>query len=232
MGKETVKAVQQETDFTIVAQLEHKDDLAAAISNHQAEIVIDFTSAEAVFDNALTIIESGAHPVIGTTGLLPQQIKELQKRSAEKKLGGIIAPNFSISAVLMMRFAREAARYLPHVEIIELHHDGKLDSPSGTAIKTAEMIAETRDARVIFNHNGVKETIPGARGALHHGIPIHAIRLPGIVANQEIIFGGKSETLEISHTSIHREAFMPGVILACRKVTHLDHLVYGLENIL
>lgn len=230
MGQEAVKTVQQEPGFELVAQIGRNDDLTAAIKKTNAQIVIDFTNAAAVFENTLMIINAGAHPVIGASGLTTQQITELQQICADKKLGGIIAPNFCVGAVLMMKFARDAAKYLPDVEIIEMHHDGKLDSPSGTAMKTAEMIAEVRKNNSVVKQ--IHETIPGARGATSHNIPIHAVRLPGLVANQEVIFGNQGETLTLRHNTINREAFMPGVRLACKKVLQLDKLIYGLEQVL
>jgi 4-hydroxy-tetrahydrodipicolinate reductase len=213
MGQETAKAVTNDPELQLVAQTGRGDDLAQTIIKAQAQIVIDFTIPKAGYDNAVTIINSGAHPVIGTTGLKPEQIADLQQRCAQKKLGGIVAPNFAIGVILMMQFSEQAAKYFSAAEIIELHHPGKLDKPSGTAIKTVEMITK-------------------ARGTAKPDIPIHSVRLPGIVANQEVLFGGLGETLRISQTTIHREAFMPGVLLACKKVLQLDHLVYGLEHLL
>jgi len=154
----------------------------------------------------------------------------LQQRCAEKKLGGIIVPNFSISAVLMMQFAALASRYLTEVEIIEIHHQQKLDAPSGTALKTAEMIANAR--RGSKNHLALKELVPGARGAVHQDVNIHSLRLPGVLARQQVIFGNKGETLTITHDSIDRASFMPGVILACQGVVKLQSLQYGLEYLL
>lgn len=230
MGQEAVKAIQNDSELTLVAQTGRADNLAEKIKSSGAEIVIDFTSPQSAFENTLTIINAGAHPVIGTTGIKPEQIKQLQKLAAEKKLGGIIAPNFCIGAVLMMQFAQTAARYYNDVEIIESHHTGKLDAPSGTAVKTAEMIAKNRKAEP--ERKSIHENITGSRGALYQGVPIHAIRLPGFVASQDVIFGGLGETLSIRHNTINRESFMPGVILACKKVPQLSELVYGLENIL
>lgn len=230
MGREAVKMVQQEKEFNLVAQTGGNDDLSSIIKKTHAQIVIDFTNATVVFENAVNIINAGAHPVIGTSGLTAQQVATLQTMLKSRKRGGIIAPNFCIGAILMMKFAREAARYLPDVEIIEMHHEGKLDAPSGTAIKTAEMIAEVRKNSPTIKH--IHETIPGSRGAMSHGIPIHAVRLPGMVANQEVIFGNQGETLTLRHNTINRESFMPGVKLACKKVLELDQLIYGLEHLL
>jgi len=230
MGQTTAATIEQEAGFNLVAALDHTDDLKTTIENTQADVVIDFTTAAAVYNNAQTIIRANVRPVIGTSGLLPEQISALQQQCQKQQLGGIIVPNFSIGAVLMMQYAENAAKYLPNVEIIELHHDGKADSPSGTALKTADMIAAKRRENPPIKQN--RETIPGARGATHHNIPIHAIRLPGLVAHQEVIFGGVGETLKIRHDSIHRECFMPGVVLACKKVMELKELVYGLESVI
>jgi 4-hydroxy-tetrahydrodipicolinate reductase len=235
MGQETVKAITQYPQlFQLVGQNHSSDQLVENIKNSQAQVVVDFTNATSGYENTKTIIESGAHPVIGTSGFTQEQVHALQQLSKAKKLGGIIAPNFSIGAVLMMKFAQEAARYFPQVEIIELHHDAKQDSPSGTAIKTAEMMNAVRNAASTPASIKVeeKQIIPGARGANLNGVAIHSVRLPGLVAHQEVIFGGTAETLTIRHDTIHREAFMPGVCLACQKVIELDELVYGLEGIL
>ncbi|MGQ3892495.1 4-hydroxy-tetrahydrodipicolinate reductase [Legionella sp. CNM-4043-24] len=230
MGALACQTLQQHPDFELVAQLSRKDDLRAAIDETAASIVVDLTRADSAWDNTLTIIEAGAHPVIGTSGLLPEQIAHLRTRCEAKRLGGIIAPNFSIGAVLMMRFAAMAARYLPDVEIIEAHHQQKYDAPSGTAMKTAELIADAR--RVQQEHHQGHELIPGARGAAHHGVPVHSLRLPGVVARQDVIFGSVGETLTLSHNSIDRLSFMPGIVLCCQKVSGLQTLYYGMDNLL
>lgn len=231
MGQQTVKALADSSpELELVGTLDRNGDLATEIKKSRAQVVIDFTNAEVVFKNTETIIESGACPVIGTSGLLKDQIQALQKRSLVLKRGGIIAPNFSLGAVLLMKYAANIAKYFPQVEIIEMHHAQKLDSPSGTAIRTAELIAKERSSAK--QNARSLETIPGARGATYEDIPIHAVRLPGLIASQQIIFGGLGETLTLRHDTIDRQSFMSGVILACRKVLELDHLVYGLENIL
>lgn len=227
MGQVTVDAVSAAPDLELVAALDHQDNLAKAIEQHSAQVVIDFTVPTTVYNNTKTIILCGAHPVIGTTGLTLDQIHELQKLSAEKALGGIIAPNFSLGAILMMRYAQDAARYFPDVEIIEMHHEKKIDAPSGTAAKTAEMIATTRNPK-----HTVSSDHQRARGDQHQGVTIHSVRLPGLFAHQCVLFGGIGETLTIRHDGMNRNAMMPGVILSCRKVMELNHLVYGLENIL
>ncbi len=230
MGQEVVKAINKENDLELVASLSRNNDLASAIKSTGADVVVDFTSADSAYQNCTTIIEQGAHPVIGTTGFYPSQIQTLQELSEAKHLGGIIAPNFSIGAILLMRCAQQVIHYFPHVEIIELHHNGKVDAPSGTAIKTAEMISSKQEKTVSLVKE--KELLTGARGAVKNGIHIHSVRLPGLVAHEEVIFGDVGQSLTLRHDTYHREAFMPGVILACRKVPELKKLVYGLENLL
>ncbi len=230
MGKESVKAVSEDPDLDLVAQTDLGDNLPGEISQTKAQVVVDFTTAAAAMKNAGCIIESGARPVIGTSGLLPEQVAELQKLCNKQNLGGIIVPNFAIGAVLMMKYSQDAAKYFPHVEVIEMHHDRKADAPSGTAIKTANLLAESRGSAPPSVDE--KEILSGARGANAEDICIHSVRLPGLVAHQEVIFGGQSQTLTIRHDSIHRDSFMPGVCLACKKVMDLNELVYGLEHLL
>jgi 4-hydroxy-tetrahydrodipicolinate reductase len=229
MGQESVKAIQKDPELTLAGQVDRGEDLTAKIKDSLADVVLDFTTAEAVYANSLAIIKARVHPVIGTSGLMPEQITELQSLCTQQRLGGIIAPNFSLGAILMMKFAHIAARYLPQVEIIEYHHNGKADSPSGTSMRTAQLIAEGRLTSPAPIPQ--RETIPGARGAAHYGVPIHSIRLPGVMAYQDVIFGEMGETFTLQHRSIQRESLMPGVLLACKQVQHLDHLVYGMENL-
>lgn len=230
MGALTCKTIIDHPDFQLAAGLIHGDHLERAIAETKAQIVIDLTRADCVYENSLSIIKCGAHPIIGTTGLLDEEIQTLRALCEEQQLGGIIAPNFSISAILMMRFAAQAARIFPEVEIIEVHHQQKLDAPSGTALKTADMIAASRcNAK---NKLSLKELLPGARGAIHHDINIHSLRLPGVLARQQVIFGNLGETLTITHDSIDRSSFMPGIILACERVQALKTLYYGLEQLI
>jgi len=230
MGALACVTIDNHPDFQLVAALGRQDNLQQAISTTKAQIVIDLTRADCVYENSLTIIKAGAHPVIGTSGLHDQQMRVLTDLCTEQTLGGIIVPNFSISAVLMMQFAAIAARYLSEVEIIEIHHQQKLDAPSGTAMKTAEMIATARRSKK--NQLALKELVPGARGGLHHDVSIHSLRLPGVLARQQIIFGNTGETLTIAHDSIDRQSFMPGLILACQGVQTIATLYYGLEHLL
>ncbi|KTD34638.1 dihydrodipicolinate reductase [Legionella moravica] len=230
MGSLACETLANHPAFELVAQLTKQDNLSQAIKNTNAQIVVDLTRADCVYDNAQTIIQHGASPVIGTSGLISSQIKELTAACESRQLGGIIVPNFSIGAVLMMTFAAKASEYLSEVEIIETHHQQKLDAPSGTALKTAEMIAAARKNKK--NTLELKELITGARGGSHHDINIHSLRLPGVLARQEVLFGNLGETLSITHDSIDRRCFMPGVLLACQKVRGLNTLVYGLEHLL
>ena len=228
MGAVTQTSIADQPDLTLVAGIGRSDDLTATIQNTRADVVVDFTLPDAVFDNAQTLIAAGARPVIGTSGLTPQQIEQLATQCQQKKLGGIIAPNFSLGAVLMMKYAKDAARYFPDAEIIEMHHEQKVDAPSGTATKTAQMMTE---ARSTHDENTVPSQDP-ARGDHQHGVTIHSVRLPGLFAHQTVLFGGDGETLTIRHDGLARHSIMPGVFLACRQVMTLDHLVYGLENLL
>lgn len=230
MGQTTAKFIQTDQTLDLVGETSGKDDLKKTILTSKADIVIDFTNAAVVYKNTKKIISAGARPVIGTSGLLPEQINELQQLCAEKKLGGIIAPNFCIGALLMMRFAEQAAQYFSECEIIETHHENKLDAPSATAIKTAELIHSARKKPPSIKK--VHETLRGARGATKDQIPIHSLRLPGFLAKQNIIFGHLGGNLVIAHETIDRNAYMSGVLLACKKVMSLKKLVYGLETFL
>lgn len=206
MGQETVKAVEQEKELELVGQTDLGDDLAQAIKDKKAEVVIDFTVPKAVMKNIRTILAAGAHGVIGTTGLTDENLHEIKMLCDRFKVNCLVAPNFAIGAVLMMRFSKEAIKYMPQAEIIEFHHESKLDKPSGTAIRTGHLMGKD--------------------------VPIHSVRLPGLVAHQEVIFGGLGQTLTIRHDSLNRESFMPGIMMAVKRVKDLKGLVHGLENLL
>ncbi len=197
----------------------------------QTDVLVDFTNPQSVFKNAKCAISAGVIPILGTTGLDEAEISELRELADREKIGAFIAPNFAIGAILMMRFAQEAAKYFPNVEIIELHHDQKLDAPSGTALKTVEWISEVRKP-MVQGHPNEYEKITGARGGDVEGIHIHSVRLPGLIAHQEVIFGGLGQALTIRHDAYSRETYMPGVMLAIRKASNLTNLVIGLENFL
>lgn len=230
MGSEAVKAINNDSSLQLVAECDFGDDLAALIKSSGAQVVVDLTAASAGFSNTQIILNAGACPVIGTSGFQVEQVKELQALAAEKQLGGLIAPNFSIGAVLMMKFSAEAAKYLPDAEVIEAHSPQKEESPSGTGIRTVELIAAARTKAPVECSD--KELIEGARGAELHGVKLHSVRLPGVVAQQTVFFGGLSETLKIEHNSQHRESFMPGICLACKEVVKHSELVYGLEHLM
>jgi len=195
------------------------------------DVLVDFSPGAAAADHARRAIPRGVAPVIGGTGLSAEQINELSSLCEARGVGAVIAPNFAIGAVLMMEFARQAARYLPHAEVIELHHDRKRDAPSGTALKTAALIADVRGAAPA-PPVAEEELVAGARGGTSAGVRVHSVRLPGLVAHQEVIFGGPGQTLTIRHDSVSEESFMPGLLLAVRRVRSLPGLVYGLEKLL
>lgn len=204
-----------------------KEELAGL----QADVWIDFTTPKVAYENTRFALENGFAPVVGTTGFTPEQIEELTQLSRQKRLGGLIAPNFALGAVLLMQFAAQAAKYFPDVEIIELHHDNKKDAPSGTAIKTAELISKVRTSK----QQGAadeEESLAGARGAAFDGMRIHSVRLPGLVAHQEVIFGSQGEGLTLRHDSYDRVSFMTGVNLGIKEVVKRYELVYGLEHLL
>ena len=205
-----------------------KEALVAALT---ADVWIDFTIPAVALENIRFALENRIRPVVGTTGLSEGQINELKELAQAQQVGGLIAPNFAIGAVLMMEFAQKAAAYFPDVEVIELHHDQKLDAPSGTAIKTVELMAQTREEKR-QGHPAEEELLPGARGADYQGMKIHSVRLPGLVAHQEVLFGAPGEGLTLRHDSYDRQSFMTGVALGCRKVMPLTELVYGLDQLL
>jgi 4-hydroxy-tetrahydrodipicolinate reductase len=251
MGREVVKMVLEDAELALVAAIDTSagpvdagalvgkkecgvavaSDLAEALADSRPDVMVDFTTPQSAMSNTETAIRLGVRPVVGTTGFTPEQIAELDKQCAAQGLGGLIAPNFSIGAILMMKFAAAAAKYFPHVEIIEYHGDQKLDAPSGTSIKTAEWISQNRQELRQGNPKE-EETLEGARGGYYNGFRIHSVRLPGIFAQQEVIFGGFGQTLKIRHDSYDRAGYMPGVNTAIKKVMNLNRLVYGFEHLL
>ncbi|WP_426453612.1 4-hydroxy-tetrahydrodipicolinate reductase [Paenibacillus sp. S-38] len=209
--------------------VEVKGNLEAVLAETRPDVLVDFTTPHLAAGNTRLAIEYGVRPVMGTTGFTPEEIAELDKLCREKGIGGLIAPNFSIGAILMMKFAAEAAKYMPHLEIIEYHGDQKLDAPSGTAIKTAELISEARQELRQGNPDE-EETIEGSRGGYYNGFRIHSVRLPGVFAQQEVVFGAFGQTLKIRHDSYDRAGYMPGVNAAVKKVMTHTGLVYGFEH--
>ena len=218
-------ATEEEVDGVPVFQ--SKEDLIG----FEADVWVDFTTPKFAYENTRFALENGFAPVVGTTGFTPEEIQELTSLSEEKKLGGLIAPNFAIGAILLMQFAAQAAKYFPHLEIIELHHDKKKDAPSGTAVKTAELVSQTRTS-LQQGAADEEELMAGARGAAFDGFRIHSVRLPGLVAHQEVIFGAQGEGLTIRHDSYDRISFMSGVNLGIKEVVKREKLVYGLEHLL
>lgn len=206
-------------------------DAPRCLAETKPDVVIDFTNAAWTPTLAEAALSAGVRLVIGTTGLSAEFTDWLEREAAAKRVGAVVASNFAVGAVLMMHFARQAARFFDNAEIIELHHDQKVDSPSGTAKTTAEMMLAARE-RPFIHPESEKETVLGARGAELGGVAIHSVRLPGLVAHQEVIFGGLGQTLTIRHDTTGRESFMPGVIAATRAVMGLDRLVVGLDRLM
>jgi len=258
MGREVIKAVTNAEGMTLVGAVDRDPEymgrdagevagiepieipiindlqgtLVLATQEKIQGVMVDFTHPKTVYENVRTAIAYGVRPVVGTTGLSNEQIDDLTDFSKKASTGGIIAPNFSIGVILLQQAAIQASQYFDHVEIIELHHDRKADAPSGTAIKTAQMLAEMGKT---YNPAAVTETehIESARGAVSEAnIRIHSVRLPGLIAHQEVIFGSAGQIYTLRHDTTDRASFMPGVILAIRKVTELQSLIYGLEKVL
>lgn len=246
MGSEVCKKVWAEPDLELAGVVDRRDgavslgegvvfgidtDLVHCIENTKPDVVVDFTRPDVVMDNLRKVLSLGVRAVVGTTGFSDADLEEVDQLAKANNTALLIAPNFALGAVVMMKLACEAAKYFPNVEIIEKHHDNKLDAPSGTAIITAQKIAEVRKA-MRQGHPEERETMDGARGADFEGMRIHSVRLPGYVASQEVIFGGQGETLHISTDPVSRECYMPGVALGCRNIMDKVGLVYGLDKLL
>ena len=258
MGREVVKAVAQAKDMTLLGAIDRTPEhqgkdvgevagcgplevpivsdlqgmLVLATQEREQGVMVDFTHPNSVYENVRSAIAYGIRPVVGTTGLSVEQIQDLADFADKASTGALIIPNFSIGMVLLQQAAIQASQYFDHVEIIELHHNQKADAPSGTALQTAQLLAELGKT---FNPPSVEETekLPGARGSqAEEGIRIHSVRLPGLIAHQEVIFGASGQIYTLRHDTTDRSCYMPGVLLAIRKVTQLKSLVYGLEKIL
>lgn len=250
MGREVCRSVLEEQDLELVGAFDpcgKGEDVGTVLGRTEKgvlieemsrenllkaapQVMVDFTTPMAVLGNIETALKCGVRPVVGTTGITQIDLTRIGQMVDEAGLGAVIAPNFALGAVLMMKFASLAARFFPQAEIIEMHHDNKIDAPSGTALKTAEMIAAGRREDPPAKDELLK--LPGARGAVQQKVHIHSIRLSGLIAHQEVIFGGLGQTLLIRHDSYDRRSFMPGVILAVKKVVGIKGLIYGLENLL
>jgi 4-hydroxy-tetrahydrodipicolinate reductase len=231
MGSEVVKAVEATDGLALVAALDLGDSLEQ-LKGSAAHVVVDFTTPDSVMSNLEFLINNGINVVVGTTGFDDAKLATVKGWLTQNpSVGVLVAPNFAIGAVLMMEFAEKAARYFESAEIIELHHPAKVDAPSGTAARTAELMASARkDAGLDAMPDATTTSLPGARGASVNGIPVHSVRARGLVAHQEVLFGGLGETLTIRHDSIDRAGFMPGVILGVRKIVNTPGLTHGLDK--
>ncbi|MCX4819762.1 4-hydroxy-tetrahydrodipicolinate reductase [Streptomyces sp. NBC_01142] len=233
IGSEAVRAVEAADDLEMVAALGRGDRLEALVESG-AQVVVELTTPASVMDNLDFCVRHGIHAVVGTTGWTDERLAQLHTSlAASPQTGVLIAPNFSIGAVLTMKFAQQAARYFESVEVVELHHPNKADAPSGTATRTAQLIAAARaEAGCAPQPDATVTAMDGARGADVDGVPVHAIRLRGLLAHQEVLLGGEGETLTIRHDSLHHSSFMPGILLGVRRVVSAPGLTFGLEHFL
>lgn len=231
MGSEVVKAVTESKDCELVASLDQGDSLEALVTAG-AQVVVDFTTPDVVMGNLEFLIKNNIHAVVGTTGFSDDRLAQLNTwLAANPQAGVLIAPNFAIGAVLMMEFAEKAAKFFESAEIIELHHPNKVDAPSGTAARTASLISDARKkANLPAMPDATTTSLDGARGASIGDVPVHSVRLRGLIAHQEVLFGGLGETLTIRHDSLDRAGFMPGVLLGVRQVSSHPGLTVGLEK--
>lgn len=231
VGATMVQAVVAAEDLSLSAEVDAGDPLNL-LTDSNTEVVIDFTHPDVVMANLKFLIDNGIHVVVGTTGFTDERLQQVRSWLAAKPGASVlIAPNFAIGAVLSMHFAKQAAPYFESVEVIELHHPQKADAPSGTAARTAALIAEARKG-LPPNPDATSTSLPGARGADIDGVPVHSVRLAGLVAHQEVLFGTLGETLTIRHDSIDRTSFVPGVLLAVRRVAEHPGLTLGIESLL
>ena len=231
MGSAVCAAVEADPGCELVAELDLGDSLDL-LTKERCQVVVDFTNPDVVMDHIAFCVKNGISVVVGTTGFTPERIESIQLWLSQRNNSHVlIAPNFSVGAVLMMQFAAQAARYFESVEIIELHHPLKLDAPSGTAAHTAEKISQARSG-MPSAPDATNSDPEHARGAKIYGIPVHSVRLSGLIAHQEVLLGGSGETLTIRHDSLARESFMPGVLLAIKEIEHHEGLTVGLESFL
>jgi 4-hydroxy-tetrahydrodipicolinate reductase len=230
MGSQARLAIDDDPELELVAGVEHGDSLDALTAGG-AEVAVDFTTPEAVKDNVRFCVDKGIHVVVGTTGLGDEDLAEIEKWTSDSSANAFVAPNFAIGAVLMMSFAAQASPWFKTAEIVERHHERKLDAPSGTALRTAKLMNEARSEEWSASSGG-KESLSGSRGGEVGGIRVHSLRVPGSVAHQEVVLGSPGETLTIRHDSLERASFMPGVVLAVKKVPSLRGLTVGLEHLL
>jgi len=249
MGQEVCRTVWAHPEMTLVAGIDVKNEgadigeiasgekwgvkcytnIQRAIEETNPEVIVDFTHPKSVMENVRTYLKNKVHAVVGTTGITEENLKEIEELCRENRVNAVVAPNFALGAVLMMKMAEIAAKFFPHVEIIELHHEKKADAPSGTSLKTAEMLSSIIGEEV---KEPEEESLPGVRGGKAGKVRVHSVRLPGLVAHQEVIFGGQGQTLTIRHDSMDRTSFMPGVVRAILEVQKRPGLTYGLDKLL
>jgi len=246
MGQEVARTVRAQADMRLVAAIDVagagsdvaqqdgspcgvivQSDISKALG--ETDVMVDFTRGDVAPANILAAVRAGVACVVGTTGIAADAMARIGEAAREKSVPVLVAPNFALGAVLMMRFAQEAARFYEWAEIIEMHHENKIDAPSGTALRTAELMTSDKTFQSIKNET---EKLPGARGAQHGGVRIHSVRLPGLVAHQQVMLGGSGETLTLRHDSMSRVSFMPGVMLAIRAIRGRTGLIVGLENLM
>jgi 4-hydroxy-tetrahydrodipicolinate reductase len=232
VGSILAAALAAEPDIDYVGGVSRGDDIGTFLHETRPRAFVDFTRPTEAMHNVLAAVAAGASPVVGTTGLSAADVDKLETACKAKGLGGIVAPNFAVGAVLMMHLADIAAPHFDAAEIIEMHHATKLDAPSGTALSTARRLAARRGARPFSHKKAEKVTLEGTRGGEEHGVAVHSVRLPGFVADQEVIFGLPGQTLSIAHRTTSREAYVPGVLLAIRKVTSDPRFYRGLDDLL
>ena len=231
MGKAVVDYVNKTDGLKLADTVDLGDSLAESLASTPADIVIEFTRPEARMENVETILRGGAAAVVGTTGFTPEDLEKIENLVQETGKGCFIAPNFIVGNVLMQQFAKKAAEFYENVEIIEYHHENKVDYPSGTAVKTAELMSEVKQ-KFNTNTNDSVANLEGSRGGDYKGVKIHSVRMPGFIASQEVIFGNVGEYLTVRHDNIDRIAYMPGIFRAAEYIQNKKELIYGLEHIL
>ena len=248
MGKEIIKSIEENNDMILVCAIDKvnigkkigdiintknniiiNDKLEESLKKIKIDVVVEFTNANSSFENSKIVLENNIPIIIGSTGMNDDQINTLKLISKNKKVGVLLASNFAIGAVLMMKFAKQASYYFKNAEIIEYHHEDKIDAPSGTALNTSKLLDIKNNN---YKKKNEKELIKNVRGGNINGIKIHSVRLPGILANQEVIFGGEGETITIKHNTINRKCFMPGIIISIKKILDKKIFIEGLENLI
>jgi 4-hydroxy-tetrahydrodipicolinate reductase len=229
MGAEVCRTIEADNELELVARVGRTDRLSSLLEAG-AEVAVEFSTPDSVAANVRWCVEHDIHAVVGATGLSEADLKDIEKLVAARSAHVFIAPNFALGAVLMMSFASQAARFYDHCEVVERHHEKKIDAPSGTALRTAELVAAAHGRK--WPQRRDNELLPGSRGGDARGVRIHSLRTPGSVAHQEVIFGGPGETLAVRHDSLDRSSFMPGVVLAIKRVGQVEGMTVGLEHLL